>query len=207
ARKEMAPLARRIDLMTADLFSPEDTERMCATVLERHGPVHVLVNNVGGRRKNIAVEATPLEEGKRLLDLNLTSAFLCTKLVGGAMLPRRSGRGSHIAAVCGADAPPGRPPRPHPTGEAAAACGREGGGRGARGREGDRARAGGVYEGRQPPLVPRAARAADRVRGDDPAGPPRGAGGDWSTGAVPRQRRVELHDRVGSDDRRRLHGV
>src|SRR5262245_29284425 len=119
ARKEMAPLARRIDLMTADLFSPEDTERMCATVLERHGPVHVLVNNVGGRRKNIAVEATPLEEWKRLLDLNLTSAFLCTKLVGGAMLPRRSGRVINIASICGTLATRGIHGRHYETAKAA----------------------------------------------------------------------------------------
>ncbi|HZT78577.1 MAG TPA: SDR family NAD(P)-dependent oxidoreductase [Gemmataceae bacterium] len=119
ARQELTPLGRRVDLVTADLFSPEETERMCATVLERHGPIHILVNNVGGRRKNLTVEETPLAEWQRLLDLNLTSAFLCTKLIGGAMLPRRAGRVINIASICGTIATRGIHGRHYETAKAA----------------------------------------------------------------------------------------
>jgi len=101
AHHELLPLGRRVDLVEADLFSPDETQKMCDCVLDEHGPIDILINNVGGRRENVATEAMPLETWQRHLDLNLTSVFLCTKLVGGAMLPRKSGRVINIASICG----------------------------------------------------------------------------------------------------------
>jgi gluconate 5-dehydrogenase len=101
ARDELSPLGRRVEAVRADLFSPEETQAMCERVLAEHGPIDVLVNNVGGRRENVATEEMPLETWRRLTDLNLTSLFLCTKLVGGAMLPRKRGRVINVASICG----------------------------------------------------------------------------------------------------------
>ncbi|HXG12270.1 MAG TPA: 3-oxoacyl-ACP reductase family protein [Gemmataceae bacterium] len=101
ARDEMALLNRRIDLVPGDLFTPDGTRRMCETVLAEYGPIHILVNNVGGRRENIPIETMALEDWQRLIDLNLTSAFVCTKLIGAPMLQRRSGRVINIASICG----------------------------------------------------------------------------------------------------------
>ena len=39
---------------------------MCATILERFSPVHILVNNVGGRRENIATEQMSLADWQRI---------------------------------------------------------------------------------------------------------------------------------------------
>lgn len=100
AGAELAPLGRRVDVVSADLFDPVATEAMGADVLARFGPIHILVNNVGGRRENIATENMPLADWQRLMDLNLTSAFVCTKLFGGPMLERRSGRVINIASIC-----------------------------------------------------------------------------------------------------------
>jgi gluconate 5-dehydrogenase len=41
----------------------------------------------------------PLDTWQELIDLNLTSAFLCTKLLGGAMVERRQGRVINIASI------------------------------------------------------------------------------------------------------------
>ncbi len=101
AQGELAPLGRRIDLVTADLFLPEQTESVCRRILADCSPIDILINNVGGRRENIATEAMPLETWRRLLDLNLTSVFVCTKMIGGAMLPRKWGRIINIASICG----------------------------------------------------------------------------------------------------------
>jgi gluconate 5-dehydrogenase len=101
ARDELAALGRRVDVVPGDLTTPAETQRACEAVLQQHGPIDILVNNVGGRRENVATEAMPLETWQRLMDLNLTSAFLCTKLIGGAMLPRRWGRVVNIASICG----------------------------------------------------------------------------------------------------------
>jgi gluconate 5-dehydrogenase len=101
AGQELRPLGGRVDLLVADLYSPEQAQQMCVRVLADHDPIHVLVNNVGGRRENIALEQTPLDTWQRLIDLNLTSVFVCTKLIGGAMLPRKSGRVINVASICG----------------------------------------------------------------------------------------------------------
>jgi gluconate 5-dehydrogenase len=101
ARDELRPLGRDVRILAADLSSGEEAERFCDVVLREHAPIDILVNNVGGRRENIATEEMPLETWRRLIDLNLTSAFVCTKRLGGAMLARRWGRIVNIASICG----------------------------------------------------------------------------------------------------------
>jgi gluconate 5-dehydrogenase len=101
AQTELATLGRRVDVVVADLTTPAAVERMCAQVLAEHGPIDILINNVGGRRENIPVTDQTLADWQRLIDLNLTSAFLCTRHVGGAMLPRRWGRVINIGSICG----------------------------------------------------------------------------------------------------------
>jgi gluconate 5-dehydrogenase len=101
AREELKATGRRIDVVPADLTSGEATDRMCDIVLKDHAPIDILINNVGGRRENIATEEMPLEKWQTLIDLNLTSVFVCTKRLGGAMLARRQGRIINIASICG----------------------------------------------------------------------------------------------------------
>jgi NAD(P)-dependent dehydrogenase (short-subunit alcohol dehydrogenase family) len=101
AQAELSALGRRIDAVQADLTDPAAVERFCAAVLAEHGPIDILVNNVGGRRENVPVQEQSLADWQRLIDLNLTSAFLCTRHIGGAMLPRRRGRVINIGSICG----------------------------------------------------------------------------------------------------------
>src|SRR4051812_30038286 len=101
ARDELGALGRRIDAVQADLTTGEEAERLCDVVLEQHAPIDIVINNVGGRRENIATEEMPLETWRRLVDLNLTSVFVCTSRLGGAMLKRGWGRVINIASIAG----------------------------------------------------------------------------------------------------------
>jgi gluconate 5-dehydrogenase len=101
AKEELTPLGRDVRTIPADVSVPDGAEQMCAAVLRDHGPVDVLVNNVGGRRENVPVEATSLEAWRRFIDLNLTSAFVCTRRFGAAMRERRWGRVINIASIAG----------------------------------------------------------------------------------------------------------
>jgi gluconate 5-dehydrogenase len=74
---------------------------MCDAVLARLGPIHILINNVGGRRISIPTEELPLEDWQRILDLNLTSVFLCCQLIGKEMVRRRSGTVINVASISG----------------------------------------------------------------------------------------------------------
>src|SRR5262249_13224257 len=99
--QELAAFGHRVDLLAIDIGTPAEAQRMCTQALADFGPIHILINNVGGRRISIPTEELPLEDWQRLLDLNLTSAFLCCKLIGGEMIKRRSGKIINIASISG----------------------------------------------------------------------------------------------------------
>jgi NAD(P)-dependent dehydrogenase (short-subunit alcohol dehydrogenase family) len=101
AAAELSEFGREIDLHVADISSPAEAERMCDAVLPRFAPIDILINNVGGRRISIPTEQLPLEDWQRIIDLNLTSAFICCKRIGGEMVKRRSGSIINIASISG----------------------------------------------------------------------------------------------------------
>jgi NAD(P)-dependent dehydrogenase (short-subunit alcohol dehydrogenase family) len=93
-------LGRQAAILQADVGKAGECEQACKTALEKHGPIDILINNVGGRRENVPTESMPLEKWRELMDLNLTSCVLCTKLIGGAMIERRQGgRIINIASI------------------------------------------------------------------------------------------------------------
>lgn len=101
AQKELAPLGRQVAILRGDLERPEGAEEVCRRVLDEHGHIHILINNVGGRRENVPLLEQSVADWKRLLDLNLTSTLVCTKMIGGPMLLRGWGRIINIASICG----------------------------------------------------------------------------------------------------------
>ena len=119
AQKELAVFTHRVEVIAADMGVPEDAERMCQTALAQHGPIDILVNNVGGRRVDVATEDMAVDEWLKFMDLNLTSAFITTKLIGGAMLPRRYGRVINVSSIAGAIAFKGIHGRHYETSKAA----------------------------------------------------------------------------------------
>lgn len=75
-------------------------ERDVVGVVERHGPVRVLVNNAG-IAASAPLERTTLEAWRRLLDVNATGAFLCTRAVLPGMRAAGTGRIVTVASVAG----------------------------------------------------------------------------------------------------------
>lgn len=90
-------LGRTADTLVADVGDPAECERMCARALELHGTIDILINNVGGRRIPTPTDEMSTADWQRLLDLNLTSTFICTRMIGGAM--RAHGQGGRIINV------------------------------------------------------------------------------------------------------------
>jgi NAD(P)-dependent dehydrogenase (short-subunit alcohol dehydrogenase family) len=77
--------------IASDMSDPIAAEDACRRALRDVGAIHVLINNVGGRREPTPVAEQTLEAWQRLFDFNLRSCFLCTKLIGGAMLAAAAG--------------------------------------------------------------------------------------------------------------------
>lgn len=106
--------------ITADLAKPDRCEAMCKRALDEHGPIDILINNVGGRRVPTATTELPLSTWLELIDLNLTTTFICTKLIGGAMVERgQGGRVINIASINGLVATRGIGGRSYETAKAA----------------------------------------------------------------------------------------
>ena len=100
-RREAAASGAEVGTLIGDLSVPEDAEQTALRAVAEYGPLDVLVNDVGGRRFNVPTEEMPAGTWRTQLDLNVTSAFACTKIIGGEMVKRRSGRIVNVASISG----------------------------------------------------------------------------------------------------------
>ena len=89
--KEVEYLGRQCWTIQADMNAPDECERVCENVIAEHGSVDILINNVGGRREDIPTEEMSLAKWRELMDLNLTSTFVCTSRIGKAMIAAGNG--------------------------------------------------------------------------------------------------------------------
>lgn len=85
----------------ADVTSYDHVSKSIAELIEAHGSVDVLVNNVGVGAPPVPVEEVPLEQWDHLIALNLTSAFLCVRAVVPSMKAKRRGSIINISSQAG----------------------------------------------------------------------------------------------------------
>jgi gluconate 5-dehydrogenase len=97
AAARLRALGRDARTVVADMADPPTCEATAERVVAEHGPVDILINNIGGRRDPSPTTEMTLARWQELMDLNLTSTFLCTKIIGGAMLAR--GQGGRVINV------------------------------------------------------------------------------------------------------------
>ncbi len=116
---DIRALGRQSWPIRADAAKSEECEQACRDALSL-GPIDILINNIGGRRINVPIQEETLEVWRDMMDLNLTSTFLCTKLIGGAMVARaQGGRVINMASISGLIANRGIGGRHYETGKAA----------------------------------------------------------------------------------------
>ena len=97
---DIRALGRQAWPIQADMSAPDACAAACERALAAHGPFDILINNIGGRRDPTPIRAMPVERWRELVDLNLTSTFVCTKVIGGAMVDRgEGGRIINIASI------------------------------------------------------------------------------------------------------------
>jgi NAD(P)-dependent dehydrogenase (short-subunit alcohol dehydrogenase family) len=100
--EDVRAFGRNAVTIQGDIGNPTECETICQNALDEHGPIDILINNVGGRRIDTPTIDMPLEEWQKIIDLNLTSTFLCTKIIGGAMVARGTGgRVINVASISG----------------------------------------------------------------------------------------------------------
>lgn len=95
----LATRGRKAKPVVCDVTS-ETSVAALAREAARLGPVGVLVNNAGAAG-SMPLARTSLEEWNRLLAVNATGAFLCTRAFLPSMLEHRGGRVVNIASTAG----------------------------------------------------------------------------------------------------------
>jgi NAD(P)-dependent dehydrogenase (short-subunit alcohol dehydrogenase family) len=86
--------------LAGDVGDPNFCRYLVEEANSKLGSPHILVNNAGITRIHPAAEF-PEEDWKRTLDVNLNSAFYCSKAVAQVMLKRGYGRIINIASAAG----------------------------------------------------------------------------------------------------------
>jgi 3-oxoacyl-[acyl-carrier protein] reductase len=100
AATEIRALNRQVMSVTADVSLKDDVNRMVEAAANAFGHIDIMVNNAGVTRDQLLMRMTD-EEWDTVLNIDLKSAFLCTRAVVRHMLRQRSGRIISIASVVG----------------------------------------------------------------------------------------------------------
>jgi len=87
-----------------DVCDEASVERVVHGVVERFGRLDILVNNAGDVNRKSVMELAR-SEWDRVMAINLTGPFLCTKHAARRMTAQRSGKIINIASVYGLTAP------------------------------------------------------------------------------------------------------
>jgi NAD(P)-dependent dehydrogenase (short-subunit alcohol dehydrogenase family) len=89
-----------VEGMVCDVANPEQVKAVVDKTVAVYGKVDILVNNAGiswGEEP----ETMPLDKWQKVIDVNLTGAFLFSQAAGREMLKRKYGRIINIASIAG----------------------------------------------------------------------------------------------------------
>jgi 3-oxoacyl-[acyl-carrier protein] reductase len=90
---EIRALNRKALAVTADVSSKDDVNRMVEAAVTTFGHIDIMVNNAGVTRDQLIMRMTD-EEWDTVLNIDLKSAFLCTRAVLRHMMRREDNQHS-----------------------------------------------------------------------------------------------------------------
>jgi 3-oxoacyl-[acyl-carrier protein] reductase len=88
------------EVAVMDVTDPKGVDTTVGEVLARHGRIDILVNNAGITRDQLLMRMKR-EDWDKVLEVNLTGAFICTQAVLRPMMKQRAGRIINISSVVG----------------------------------------------------------------------------------------------------------
>ena len=90
ALRELQSLGVRAESVLCDVTQEAQVQQLFAGVQARHGRLHILVNNAGITVRKAPQDFT-LDDWNQVMDVNLTSAFLCSRAAYPLMVAAGSG--------------------------------------------------------------------------------------------------------------------
>ena len=101
--EEMRARGFRVEAMVCDVAQPADVQAVVDRTIATLGKVDILVNNAGVTWA-AEPEDMPLDKWQKVVDINLTGAFLFAQAAGRDMLTRQWGRIINVASISGLQA-------------------------------------------------------------------------------------------------------
>lgn len=95
AASEISACGGTAEAVTCDVSRSVEVESLFTTIEERHGRLDLLFNNAGISAPAVLMDELPVEEWLRVVEINLTGAFLCTR-AAFSLMRRQRPRGGRI---------------------------------------------------------------------------------------------------------------
>jgi 3-oxoacyl-[acyl-carrier protein] reductase len=87
--------------LRADVRHAEEISQLVRRTTEELGPIDILVNNAGSLIERQKILEITKERWDEVMNLNLTSAMLCSQAVAASMIERRSGVIINLVSIAG----------------------------------------------------------------------------------------------------------
>jgi len=98
--------SENVSYQIVDVTNFEIVNKNLNVVAENFGKVDIFINNAGIAGMNTTVAEYPLDEWKKVMNLNLNSVFYCCKAVVPFMIKNNYGRIVNIASIAGKEGNP-----------------------------------------------------------------------------------------------------
>ena len=97
---ELRALGRRAEALTVDVTDGAQVDAGAGKVLDKLGRIDILINNAGITKDGLLIRMDDAQ-WNRVLAINLTGTFFCSRVVARQMLKQRRGRIVNIASIVG----------------------------------------------------------------------------------------------------------
>jgi NAD(P)-dependent dehydrogenase (short-subunit alcohol dehydrogenase family) len=95
-----------VSTRAVDVADAASVEAATAATLEKYGAIDILVCNAGIAGPNHTTWEYPIDDWRRVIDVNLLGVFLCCRAVVPQMLRRGYGRIVNVASIAGKEGNP-----------------------------------------------------------------------------------------------------
>ena len=98
--------SKNLTYQIVDVSDFENINNSLMDIENKHGKIDIFINNAGIAGMNTTVAEYPLDEWKKVINLNLNSVFYCCKAVVPFMEKNNYGRIVNIASIAGKEGNP-----------------------------------------------------------------------------------------------------
>ena len=91
----------RVIAIRADVRQAEEVTQLVERAIQELGPIDILVNNAGSLIERQKILEITKERWDEVMNLNLTSAMLCSKIVAASMVDRGTGAIVNVVSIAG----------------------------------------------------------------------------------------------------------